>query len=139
MNPRNAAAGSIRQLDPRVAADKPFDVFFYGVGETDGWKLPAKHSEALEQLREWGLKISPLLKIVQGAAGCLKYYRDIGAKRAGLPYEIDGVVYKVNRFVQQRDLGFVARAPRWAIAQVSRTRREHDRQRRGFRSDEPAR
>src|SRR5688572_18151637 len=116
VNPRNAAAGSIRQLDPRAAADKPFDVFFYGVGETDGWKLPAKHSEALDQLREWGLKISPLLKIVQGAEGCLQYYRDIGAKRAGLPYEIDGVVYKVNRFVQQRDLGFVARAPRWAIA-----------------------
>lgn len=116
VNPRNAAAGSIRQLDPRVAAGKPFDVFFYGVGETDGWKLPAKHSEALGQLREWGLKVSPLLKIVQGAEGCLKYYRDIGAKRASLPYEIDGVVYKVNRFVQQRELGFVARAPRWAIA-----------------------
>src|SRR5262245_504827 len=116
VNPRNAAAGSIRQLDPRVAADKPFDVFFYNVGETDGWKLPARHSEALQQLREWGLKVSPLLDIVQGAEGCLQYYRDIGEKRASLPYEIDGVVYKVNRFVQQRELGFVARAPRWAIA-----------------------
>jgi DNA ligase (NAD+) len=116
VNPRNAAAGSIRQLDPRLAAGRPFDVFFYGVGETDGWKLPAKHSEALQQLREWGLKISPLLKIVQGAAGCLQYYREIAARRASLPYEIDGVVYKVNRFVQQRELGFVARAPRWAIA-----------------------
>jgi DNA ligase (NAD+) len=116
VNPRNAAAGSIRQLDPRLAAGRPFDVFFYGVGETDGWKLPAKHSEALQQLREWGLKISPLLRIVQGAAGCLQYYHDVGAKRASLPYEIDGVVYKVNRFVQQRELGFVARAPRWAIA-----------------------
>jgi len=116
VNPRNAAAGSIRQLDPRLAADRPFDVFFYGVGETDGWKLPARHSEALQQLKEWGLKVSPLLKIVQGAEGCLQYYRDIGAKRASLAYEIDGVVYKVNRFVQQRELGFVARAPRWAIA-----------------------
>jgi DNA ligase (NAD+) len=116
VNPRNAAAGSIRQLDPRLAADRPFDVFFYGVGETDGWKLPAKHSEALQQLREWGLKTSPLIKVVQGAEGCLEYYRDIGAKRASLAYEIDGVVYKVNRFVQQRELGFVARAPRWAIA-----------------------
>ena len=116
VNPRNAAAGSIRQLDPRLAAGRPFDVFFYGLGETDGWKLPAKHSEALQQLREWGLKVSPLLKIVQGAAGCLQYYRDVGSKRASLPYEIDGVVYKVNRFVQQRELGFVARAPRWAIA-----------------------
>src|ERR1700754_4212105 len=65
VNPRNAAAGSIRQLDPRLAADRPFDVFFYGVGETDGWKLPARHSEALQQLREWGLKVSPLLEIVQ--------------------------------------------------------------------------
>ncbi|MGH8185496.1 MAG: NAD-dependent DNA ligase LigA [Steroidobacteraceae bacterium] len=116
VNPRNAAAGSIRQLDPRLAANRPFDVFFYGVGETDGWKLPAKHSEALQQLREWGLKVSPLSKVVQGAAGCLEYYHDVGAKRATLPYEIDGVVYKVNRFVQQRELGFVARAPRWAIA-----------------------
>jgi DNA ligase (NAD+) len=116
VNPRNAAAGSIRQLDPRLAANRPFDVFFYGVGETDGWKLPPRHSEALQQLREWGLKISPLLKVVQGAQGCLEYYRDIGERRAQLPYEIDGVVYKVNRFVQQRELGFVARAPRWAIA-----------------------
>lgn len=116
VNPRNAAAGSIRQLDPRLAANRPFDVFFYGVGETDGWKLPATHSEALQQLREWGLKISPLSEVVQGAAGCLEYYRDVGAKRATLKYEIDGVVYKVNRYVQQRELGFVARAPRWAIA-----------------------
>lgn len=116
VNPRNAAAGTLRQHDPRQAASKPLDVFFYSVGETRGWKLPAKHSESLEQLREWGLKISPLLKVVQGAQGCLDYYRDIGAKRARLPYEIDGVVYKVNRFQLQRDLGFVARAPRWAIA-----------------------
>jgi DNA ligase (NAD+) len=116
VNPRNAAAGSLRQLDPRLAATRPFDVFFYSVGETQGWKLPAKHSEALEQLREWGLKISPLLKTVRGVEGCLEYYHDIGKRRASLPYEIDGVVYKVNRFAQQRELGFVARAPRWAIA-----------------------
>lgn len=116
VNPRNAAAGSLRQLDPRLAATRPFDVFFYGVGETQGWKLPTKHSEALEQLREWGLKVSPLLKIVQGAQGCLEYYHGMGKRRASLPYEIDGVVYKVNRFAQQRELGFVARAPRWAIA-----------------------
>jgi DNA ligase (NAD+) len=116
VNPRNAAAGSLRQLDPRLAATRPFDVFFYGVGETDGWKLPSRHSEALEQLREWGLKISPLLRTVTGAEGCLKYYRDVAGRRNDLPYEIDGVVYKVNRFLQQRELGFVARAPRWAIA-----------------------
>jgi len=116
VNPRNAAAGTIRQLDARLAARRPLDAFFYGVGEVDGWKLPARHSEVLEQLREWGLKISPLVKTVHGAEGCLEYYRDIGARRASLPYEIDGVVYKVNRFVQQRELGYVARAPRWAIA-----------------------
>lgn len=116
VNPRNAAAGSLRQLDPRLAAQRPFDVFFYGVGETKGWQLPPRHSEALAQLREWGLKTSPLVRTVIGAEGCLQYYRDIGAQRASLPYEIDGVVYKVNRYVQQRELGFVARAPRWAIA-----------------------
>jgi DNA ligase (NAD+) len=116
VNPRNAAAGSLRQLDPRLAASRPFDVFFYNVGETQGWKLPPRHSEALEQLREWGLKISPLMQTVRGAAGCLEYYREIGARRATLPYEIDGVVYKVNRYTQQRELGVVGRAPRWAIA-----------------------
>ena len=116
VNPRNAAAGSLRQLDPRLTASRPLDVFFYGVGETQGWKLPSRHSESLEQLRQWGFKISPLLRVVQGAEGCLAYYRDIGAQRGQLKYEIDGVVYKVNRFAQQRDLGFVARAPRWAIA-----------------------
>lgn len=116
VNPRNAAAGTIRQLDPRLAAARPLDVFFYAVGEHGNWKLPAKHSEVLEQLREWGLKVSPLVKVVQGAEGCLEYYREIGAKRNSLAYEIDGVVYKVNRFAQQRELGYVARAPRWAIA-----------------------
>lgn len=116
VNPRNAAAGSLRQLDPRLTATRPLDVFFYGVGATHGWKLPDRHSETLLQLREWGLKISPLLQVVRGAEGCLAYYREIGARRASLKYEIDGVVYKVNRFAQQRDLGFVARAPRWAIA-----------------------
>jgi len=116
VNPRNAAAGSIRQLDPRLAASRPLDAFFYAVGETSGWKLPARHSETLMQLREWGLKVSPLTKVVKGAEGCLEYYRDIGSRRAQLPYEIDGVVYKVDRLRQQRELGFVSRAPRWAIA-----------------------
>lgn len=116
VNPRNAAAGSLRQLDPKPNETRPLDAFFYGLGETRGWKAPARHSEVLEQLREWGLKVSPLVKVVQGAAGCLEYYRDVGAKRASLPYEIDGVVYKVNKLAQQRELGFVSRAPRWAIA-----------------------
>jgi DNA ligase (NAD+) len=116
VNPRNAAAGTMRQLDPRLAASRPLDVFFYAVGEHGNWKLPATHSEVLEQLREWNLKVSPLAKVVQGVEGCLEYYKDIGEKRASLKYEIDGVVYKVNRFAQQRELGFVSRAPRWAIA-----------------------
>jgi len=116
VNPRNAAAGSIRQLDPRLAASRPLDVFLYAVGETSGWKLPVRHSETLAQLREWGLKVSPLTRVVRGAQGCLDYYREIGSRRAKLPYEIDGVVYKVDRLLQQRELGFVARAPRWAIA-----------------------
>lgn len=116
VNPRNAAAGTMRQLDPRLAASRPLDVFFYAVGEHGNWKLPAKHSEVLDQLREWNLKVSPLVKVVAGVEGCLEYYRDIGEKRGSLKYEIDGVVYKVNRFNQQRELGFVARAPRWAIA-----------------------
>lgn len=116
VNPRNAAAGSLRQLDPRLTGSRPLDVFFYSVGETRGWKLPAKHSESLAQLREWGLKISPLVRVVEGAEGCLAYYRDVGEQRAKLKYEIDGVVYKVNRLALQRELGFVARAPRWAIA-----------------------
>jgi DNA ligase (NAD+) len=116
VNPRNAAAGSIRQLDPRLAATRPLDVFFYAVGESKGWQLPERHSEALAQLRAWGLKVSPLVKKVRGAQGCLAYYREVGEKRASLPYEIDGVVYKVDRYAQQRELGFVARAPRWAIA-----------------------
>jgi DNA ligase (NAD+) len=116
VNPRNAAAGTMRQLDPRLAASRPLDVFFYAVGEHGNWKLPATHFEVLEQLREWNLKVSPLVKLVQGVDGCLEYYRDIGEKRGSLKYEIDGVVYKVNRFAQQRELGFVSRAPRWAIA-----------------------
>ncbi len=116
VNPRNTAAGAIRQLDPRLAKNKPLDAYFYSVGEVQGWKAPATHGEWLEQLREWGLKVSPLIKVVEGAAGCLEYYRDIGAKRPTLPYEIDGVVYKVNKLAQQRELGFVSRAPRWATA-----------------------
>jgi len=116
VNPRNAAAGIVRQHDPRLTEGRPLDVYFYGLGEIKGWKQPATHSESLQQLREWGLKISPLLRVVEGAEGALQYYRDIGEQRSKLAYEIDGVVYKVNRYALQRELGFVARAPRWAIA-----------------------
>ncbi len=115
-NPRNAAAGSLRQLDPSITAERTLDIFFYGVGAIDGWKVPARHSELLAALREFGLRTCPEIEVVEGAAGCLEYYARIGAKRNGLPYDIDGVVYKVDRLDWQRDLGFVARAPRWAAA-----------------------
>ncbi len=116
VNPRNAAAGSIRQLDPKLIARRPLDVFFYGLGEVDGWTLPARHSEVLQQFRRWGLKVNELVEVVIGAAGCLQFYRRVADLRAGFPYEIDGVVYKVDRLMQQRELGVGARAPRWAVA-----------------------
>ncbi|WP_157071852.1 NAD-dependent DNA ligase LigA [Steroidobacter denitrificans] len=116
VNPRNAAAGSIRQLDPQLAAARPLDVFFYGIGQSEGWTPPARHYELLQRLREFGLKISPLVKQVRGVQGVLAYYREMAALRSSLAYEIDGVVYKVDCYAQQRELGFVARAPRWAIA-----------------------
>jgi DNA ligase (NAD+) len=115
-NPRNAAAGSLRQLDPRVTAARPLEIFCYGVGQVEDGELPVLHSALLARLAEWGLRICPEVQVVTGAAGCLAYYRALLERRAGLPYEIDGVVYKVDRLEQQRSLGFVARAPRWAIA-----------------------
>lgn len=116
VNPRNAAAGSLRQLDPRLTAERPLDMYAYSVGQFDGGELPGTHSEVLNALQTWGLKISPERRVVQGSDGCLSYYSDIGSRRAALPYDIDGVVYKVNSLELQRDLGFVSRAPRWAIA-----------------------
>ncbi len=116
VNPRNAAAGSLRQLDPRVSAERPLAMYCYGVGQVEGLALPDKHSDVLSSLRQWGLRVSPELTTVQGVTGLLEYYRILGDKRDALPYEIDGVVYKVNRFDQREQLGFVARAPRWAIA-----------------------
>ncbi|MEO6697681.1 MAG: NAD-dependent DNA ligase LigA [Gammaproteobacteria bacterium] len=115
VNPRNAAAGSLRQLDPNITASRPLAFFCYGVGKVDG-ALPELHSEILARLREWGLPVSHEQRVVQGAQGCLDYYRDLGARRQRLPFEIDGVVYKVNNLAQQDRLGFVSRAPRWAIA-----------------------
>ena len=116
VNPRNAAAGSLRQLDPRVTAERPLAIFCYSVGHVEGIELPGRHSEILERLRTWGLRVCPERDVVQGPEGCLDYYRRIGEQRDALPYEIDGVVYKVNRIDLQQDLGFVSRAPRWAIA-----------------------
>jgi DNA ligase (NAD+) len=116
VNPRNAAAGSLRQLDARMTAARPLDLFIYGIGYVEGGKLPTKHGELLQRLRHWGFKICPQSKVVDSIDACLEYYRDIGAARAKLSYQIDGVVYKVDDMELQRQLGFVSRAPRWAIA-----------------------
>ena len=116
VNPRNAAAGSLRQLDPRLTAKRPLEVFFYGTGLIDGRQLPARHSQVLEQLRAWGLRTSPETRVVRGVEALFAYYEDIGKRRANLRYQIDGVVYKVDSREQQNALGFVARAPRWAVA-----------------------
>jgi len=116
VNPRNTAAGSLRQLDPRITAERPLEFYGYGLGEVRPNALPKRHSAVLQQLREWGVRVNPETKLVKGAAGCLDYYAKMGKKRDALPYEIDGVVYKVDRLDWQRELGFVARAPRWAVA-----------------------
>jgi len=116
VNPRNAAAGALRQLDPGVTATRPLAVYFYGVGAWRGIPEPATQQQLLEQLAGWGLPVNPEVRLVQGAAGCLDYYRALAARRASLPYQIDGVVYKVNARADQQSLGQVSRAPRWAVA-----------------------
>jgi len=116
VNPRNAASGSLRQLDSRITATRPLDLFFYSLGVVEGGNIPARHSELAPQLNDWGLRTCPEAKLVSGIEGCLDYYRDIGARRAKLPYQIDGVVYKVDSRADQDKLGFVSRAPRWALA-----------------------
>jgi DNA ligase (NAD+) len=116
VNPRNAAAGSLRQLDPRITERRALDLYFYGVGATEGWKVPRRHGEVLAALRELGLRTCPEIAVVTGVEGCLGYYERMHARRGTLPYDIDGVVYKVDRLDWQRELGFVARAPRWALA-----------------------
>ena len=116
-NPRNAAAGSLRQLDSRVTATRPLSFIAYGLGEVEGVALADTHSGCMARLADWGVPISPELRVLKGLEGCADYFTDIGRRRATLPYDIDGVVFKVDRLVDQRTLGFVARAPRWAIAQ----------------------
>jgi DNA ligase (NAD+) len=116
VNPRNAAAGSLRQLDPKMTAARPLDLFIYALGIVEGGELPTHHSAILQALRHWGFKICPQSRVVEGAGGCLDYYREMGALRSKLPYQIDGVVYKVDDLELQKQLGFIARAPRWAVA-----------------------
>lgn len=115
-NPRNGAAGSLRQLDPRITAQRPLSFFAYALGEVEGAMLPANHSQTLQWLRGLGLPVSAEVGTAEGIEGLLAYYRDIGARREALPYDIDGVVYKLDRFDQQRAMGYVSRAPRWSIA-----------------------
>ena len=114
VNPRNAAAGSLRQLDPRITAQRPLAFYAYAVVAAEG--MPESHFDALQQLRSWGFPVNPEIRRVRDAGGCASYYEEMSAKRDSLPYDIDGVVYKVDNREQQRTLGFVSRAPRWAIA-----------------------
>ena len=115
-NPRNGAAGSLRQQDPKITAQRPLSFFAYGVGLVEGGELPPSHSATLRQLRDWGFPVSDLVQVVRGLDGLLGYYRHIGEARDGLAFDIDGVVYKLDDQAGQRELGFVSRAPRWALA-----------------------
>ncbi|MET4677666.1 MULTISPECIES: NAD-dependent DNA ligase LigA [unclassified Luteibacter] len=115
-NPRNGAAGSLRQLDPAVTARRPLAFFAYAIGRVDGGELPDTHSATLAKLREWGFPVSPEVSTAKGFDGLIAYFRTIGDKRDRLPYDIDGVVYKLDDYEGQREMGFVSRAPRWAIA-----------------------
>ena len=115
-NPRNGAAGSLRQLDSRITAQRPLAFFAYALGQVEGAMLPPTHSGVLAWLRDLGFPVSAEVAVAHGVEGLLAYYRRIGERRDALPYDIDGVVYKLDRFDQQRAMGFVSRAPRWAIA-----------------------
>jgi DNA ligase (NAD+) len=116
VNPRNAAAGAVRQLDPGIAAQRPLSFFAYGLGDVQGWEVPATHSALLDALAALGLPVNDERRVVQGAPGLVEFHRRIAALRDALPFDIDGVVYKVNDRALQQQLGFVSREPRWAVA-----------------------
>ena len=116
VNPRNAAAGSLRQLDPKITAQRPLQLCVYSVGLVEGAELPERHTEILEQLNRWGFRINSEMAVAKDIDGCIEYYRKLGEKREDLAYDIDGIVFKVNSIPLQKRLGFVARAPRWATA-----------------------
>jgi len=116
VNPRNGAAGSIRQLDPALAAKRPLKFFAYGLGEIQGWEWRTTHDDVLYQLSLWGFPVNDLRKVVKGALGLVKFHKHIAEIRDSLPFDIDGVVYKVNSLALQEKLGFVSREPRWAVA-----------------------
>ena len=115
-NPRNAAAGSLRQLDSRITAERPLEFYAYSVAQLVGDVWPETHSEMLNRVCEWGLRVNTEVKVCQGVDAMLSFYDDIQARRPDLGYDIDGVVYKVDRFDWQHTLGYVSRAPRWAVA-----------------------
>jgi DNA ligase (NAD+) len=115
-NPRNAAAGSLRQLDSRITATRPLAIFCYGVGSVSEQYLPATHMDMLARFKQLGLPVNPEITLTKNITECLTYYAGLLVKRPRLTYEIDGVVYKVNNFQQRETLGFVSRAPRWALA-----------------------
>lgn len=116
MNPRNAAAGSLRQLDSRITATRPLEMCCYSAGWLEGGELPKKHDEILQQFQRWGFRINPEMRVVASVEECIDYYHQLAIKRDSLAYDIDGIVFKVNNLDQQKRLGFVTRAPRWAIA-----------------------
>ena len=116
VNPRNAAAGSIRQLDSRMAANRPLSFFAYGLGEVQGWALPATHSGVLDALAAIGLPVCPERSVLLGPQPLADFHQRMGERRASLAFDIDGVVYKVNSLALQAQLGFVSREPRWAVA-----------------------
>lgn len=117
VNPRNTAAGSLRQLDSKITAQRPLELCAYSIGlVSDADTLPRQHFDILHQLQLWGFKINSQMRRVQGIEACLDYYQSLAAKRSSLAYAIDGIVFKVDELELQQSLGFVARAPRWAIA-----------------------
>jgi DNA ligase (NAD+) len=116
VNPRNSAAGAIRQLDPKLAAQRPLRFFAYGIGVSEGWALPATQGAVLDALEGFGLPVNPEREVVRGPEGLIAYHKRVGELRPSLPFDIDGVVYKVNSLELQARLGFVAREPRWAVA-----------------------
>ena len=116
VNPRNAAAGSLRQLDPKITARRPLAFYCYSTGAVEGGTLPDTQHGVLSQLQRWGLPVCPEVRKAKGVKGCIDYYETVQKQRDELPYDIDGVVYKVNNIALQQKLGYVARAPRWAVA-----------------------
>ena len=116
VNPRNTAAGAVRQLDPNVTAQRPLSFFAYGLGEVRGRLAVATQGGLLDQLAEWGLPVDDTRRVVHGSEGLVAFHAEVAARRDALPFDIDGVVYKVDRFDLQQRLGFVSREPRWAVA-----------------------